>query len=71
MPNESDQENKVTYTNQGGLLIIQQSLNVVHEDWICCSMFYNYYSANGKVCDIIIDGGACANVVSIDIVKKL
>jgi hypothetical protein len=38
LPNESDQEDEVVYTNQGGLLIIQQSLNVVHEDWICCSM---------------------------------
>jgi hypothetical protein len=41
------------------------------EDWVLCSIVYTHYSANRKVSDVIIDSGACTNIVSTDMVNKL
>ena len=35
------------------------------------TFFYTCCSTNGKVCDVIIDTCACANIVSTDMVNKL
>ena len=74
LPNESYQEGEVTYVDQGELLIVQKSLGIVHdksEDWVYCNIFFTYCSANRKVCDVIIDNGACTKVVFIDMVNRL
>jgi hypothetical protein len=74
LSNKSNQEDEVSYVDQGELLIIQQSLSVVRDEtkeWVCCNIFYICYSANGRVCDVIIDSGVCNNVVFNDMVNKL
>lgn len=66
LPNESYQEGEVT--------IVQKRLGIVHdksEDWVYCNIFFTYCSANRKVCDVIIDNGACTKVVFIDMVNRL
>lgn len=41
------------------------------EDWLRTNIFYTTCSIGGRVCNMIIDGGSCENVVSQEVVDKL
>ena len=72
--NESNQEDR-------WLMLIKVSYLSFREVWVLFMMrvkigfiaifFYICCSANGKVCDVIVDTCACANIVSTDMVNKL
>jgi hypothetical protein len=42
-----------------------------YNDWLRYNIFHTRCSSHGKVCDVIIDSGACENVVSTQMVEKL
>lgn len=49
-------------------------LNVVateEEQWLRHNIFHTKCTIKGKVCNVIIDGGSCENVVSTTMVDKL
>jgi hypothetical protein len=72
-PNESNQEDEVTYDDQGQIHIIHKSLNFFHdesEESVRYNVLYSSFSTNTKVYDMIIDNGACTNVVFSDMVSK-
>ncbi|GJR36690.1 hypothetical protein Tco_1212374, partial [Tanacetum coccineum] len=63
--------------DHGEALVIQRVLNVVvsksvdDNSWLCNNIFRTKCTSKGKVCDMIIDGGSCENVVSTYMVEKL
>lgn len=40
-------------------------------DWLRNNVFYTTCNVGGKVCNMIIDGGSCENVVSQEVIDKL
>jgi len=55
------------------LLIIHKSLNFFHdenEELVRYNILYSSFSANTKVYDMIIDNGACTNVVFSDMISR-
>jgi hypothetical protein len=70
---EKESEEELTYTDQGESLVIRRLLRSTYaeDDWLRNNIFHTKCSSNGKVCDVIIDGGSCENVVSTTMVEKL
>ncbi|GKF41040.1 gag-pol polyprotein, partial [Tanacetum coccineum] len=69
----SDQE-EITYADTGEVLVIKRTMNtVVKEDelWLRHNIFHTRCTCEGKVCNVIIDGGSCENVVSETMISKL
>lgn len=60
--------------DHGESLIIRRSLHTApakEEPWLRHNIFHTRCTAQGKVCDVIIDSGSCENVVSNYMVEKL
>jgi hypothetical protein len=65
-------EEEWTYADQGESLVIRRILksSYVEEDWLWNNIFHTKCTFSGKVCNVIIDGGSCENVVSTTMVEK-
>jgi hypothetical protein len=59
--------------DQGESLVIRRILNSTYteDNWLRNNIFLTKCTSNGKVCNVIIDGGSCENVVSTTMVEKL
>jgi hypothetical protein len=66
-------EEEWTYADQGESLVIRRILKstYIEEDWLRNNIFHTKCTFSGKVCNVIIDGGSCENVVSTTMVEKL
>ncbi|GKE37907.1 reverse transcriptase domain-containing protein [Tanacetum coccineum] len=68
---------ELVYLDRGEALVIQRVLNVTvsksidDNSWLCNNIFRTKCTSKGKICDMIIDGGSCENVVSTYMVEKL
>uniref|UniRef100_A0A2N9H3H4 Integrase catalytic domain-containing protein n=1 Tax=Fagus sylvatica TaxID=28930 RepID=A0A2N9H3H4_FAGSY len=60
------EEEKITYADRGEALMVQRSLKVtyVEDEWLQNNIFHTRCTSHGKVCNVIIDGGSCENVVA-------
>ncbi|GJS67315.1 hypothetical protein Tco_0681879 [Tanacetum coccineum] len=64
-------------TSTAEALVIQRVLNVAvsksvdDNSWLRNNIFRTKCTSKGKVCDMIIDGGSCENVISTYMVEKL
>ena len=68
------EDEEITYEDQGESLVIRRSLNSMQaqeDSWLRSNIFHTKCTSQGKVCNVIIDGGSCENVVSNDMVQKL
>lgn len=63
----------------GENLIIRRKLIVLNKEnvqayggssWLLTNIFHTRYTSGGNVCNVIIDGGSCKNMISIVIVEK-
>ncbi|GJU76537.1 transposon ty3-I gag-pol polyprotein [Tanacetum coccineum] len=65
---------EVVYPDEGEALVIRRNLNMVQvkdDEWLRNNIFYTRCTCIGKVCNVIIDGGSCSNVVATSMVEKL
>ncbi|GJU41485.1 reverse transcriptase domain-containing protein [Tanacetum coccineum] len=68
---------ELVYPDRGEALVIQRVLNVAVSKyvddnlWLRNNIFRTKCTSKGKICDMIIDGGGCENVVSTYMVEKL
>ncbi|GJW14260.1 reverse transcriptase domain-containing protein [Tanacetum coccineum] len=68
---------ELVYPDRGEALVIQRVLNVAvsksvdDTSWLRNNIFRSKCTSKGKICDMIIDGGSCENVVSTYMVEKL
>ncbi|XP_059441888.1 uncharacterized protein LOC132174213 [Corylus avellana] len=71
-PVDEEFEEDLIYADQGESLIIRRILKSTYaeEDWLR-NIFHTKCTSSGKVCNVIIDGGSCENVVSTTMVEKL
>jgi hypothetical protein len=72
-PVDEGSEEEWTYADQGESLVIRRILKstYIEEDWLRNNIFHTKCTYSGKVCNAIIDGGSCENVVSTTMVEKL
>lgn len=71
-PNEEDEI--VAQPDEGELLIIQRALHSTinpKADEQRENIFQTCCTINGKVCNLIIDGGSCTNVASTTLIDNL
>nr|GEU87045.1 hypothetical protein [Tanacetum cinerariifolium] len=72
--NVFDQE-EITYADSGEALVVRRTLSTVvaneDESWLRHNIFHTKCTCKGKVCNVIIDGGSCENVISATMVSKL
>ncbi|GJY43102.1 reverse transcriptase domain-containing protein [Tanacetum coccineum] len=72
-----DEVDELVYPDRGEALVIQRVLNVAvsksvdDNSWLRNNIFRTKCTSKGKICDMIIDGGSCENVVSTYMVEKL
>lgn len=67
-------ENEITYADFGKSLVVIRALSVAageDESWLRHNIFHTKCTSGGKICNVIIDGGSCENVVSNMMVEKL
>ncbi|CAL2280662.1 unnamed protein product [Prunus armeniaca] len=67
-------DEELTYGDEGESLVIRRSLNaaqVLEDNWLQNNIFHTRCTSLGKVCNVIIDGGSCENVVATTMVEKL
>ncbi len=66
-------EEEITYVNRREALVVQRSLKVtyVEDEWLRSNIFHIRCTSYGKVCNVIIDGESCENVVVATMVEKL
>ncbi|GJV00992.1 RNA-directed DNA polymerase [Tanacetum coccineum] len=68
---------ELVYPDRGKVLVIQRVLNVAISKsiddtlWLRNYIFRTKCTSKGKICDMIIDGSSCENVVSTYMVEKL
>ncbi|GJX12272.1 reverse transcriptase domain-containing protein [Tanacetum coccineum] len=76
-PEVDEPGDELVYPDRGEALVIQRVLNVVvsksvdDNSWLRNNIFRTKCTSKGKICDMIIDGGSCENVVSTYMVEKL
>jgi len=70
---EEEVEDEVTGADEGEMLVIRRSLSSQRseKDEQRENIFHSRCTVHGKVCSLIIDGGSCANVVSLSMIEKL
>ncbi|XP_056177355.1 uncharacterized protein LOC130140847 [Syzygium oleosum] len=69
-----EEGNKVIYGDQGESLILRRVLNAIPSEdgmWLRNNIFHTRCASHGNVCDVIIDGGSCENVMATTMVDKL
>ena len=68
------EDEEITYADSGEALVVRRTLSVTMGDdklWLRHNIFHTKCTSGGKVCNVIIDGGSCENVVSNTMVEKL
>ena len=72
-PVDEESEEGLTYADEGESLVIHKILKSTYakEDWLQNNIFHTKCTFSGKVCNVILDGGSCENVVSTTMVEKL
>ncbi|GKE47679.1 reverse transcriptase domain-containing protein, partial [Tanacetum coccineum] len=76
-PELDEPGDELVYPDRGEALVIQRVLNVAvsksvdDNSWLHNKNFRTKCTSKGKICDMIIDGGSCENVVSTYMVEKL
>ena len=74
---DSEAEGEVLYPDRGEALISQRVLSASMADddddttWLRHNIFRTKCTMKGKVCDIVIDGGSCDNMIAVSAVEKL
>ena len=70
---EETQEEVVEEADEGELLVLRRVLSMQRgvKDEQRENIFHTLCTVLGKVCSLIIDGGSCANVVSLSMIEKL
>jgi len=70
---EDDQEDFVENADKGEMPVIRRVLSNqrVAKDEQRENIFHSRRTVQGKVCSLIINGGSCANVVSLSMIEKL
>ncbi|GJR44467.1 putative CCCH-type zinc finger family protein [Tanacetum coccineum] len=69
-PKVDEPGDELVYPNCGEALVFQRVLNVVvsksvdDNSWLRNNIFRTKCTSKGKICDMIIDGGSCENVIS-------
>jgi hypothetical protein len=58
-PVDEESEEDLTYADQGESVVIRRILKSTYakEDWFRDNIFHTKCTSNGKVCNVIIDGG--------------
>lgn len=72
MYDEEMGEEEVTYGDKGETLVVQRVVSatpVKNEEWRGNNIFHTWCTSHGKVCNVIIDGDSCENVVSTTMVR--
>ncbi|KAJ0865930.1 putative nucleotidyltransferase, Ribonuclease H [Helianthus annuus] len=70
-------ETEIIYPDRGETLVIQRILNTAiantadNTQWLRNNIFRTKCTSKGKVCNVIIDGGSCENIVASSMVEKL
>ncbi|XP_071704931.1 uncharacterized protein [Rutidosis leptorrhynchoides] len=69
-------ESEVLYPDKGEALVIRRALKTAPDltndhSWLRNNIFRTKVTFHGKICNLIIDGGSCENVVSTEMVTKL
>ena len=70
----SDTDSELVYADRGPALVVRRVLNISpaeDDQWLRHNIFHTKCTTKGKVCNLIIDGGSCENVVSATMVEKL
>nr|GFB47675.1 reverse transcriptase domain-containing protein [Tanacetum cinerariifolium] len=76
-PESDEPSDELVYLDRGEALVIQRVLNVDvsksddDNSWLRNHNFRTKCTSKGKICNMIIDGGSCENVVSTYMVEKL
>nr|GEZ73073.1 reverse transcriptase domain-containing protein [Tanacetum cinerariifolium] len=76
-PESDEPSDELVYLDRGEALVIQRLLNVDvsksddDNSWLRNNIFRTKCTSKGKICNMIIDGGSCENVVSTYMVEKL
>ncbi|XP_071714018.1 uncharacterized protein [Rutidosis leptorrhynchoides] len=75
-PEVDQEESEVLYVDQGEALVVRRALAAMLDNtddfsWLRNNIFRTKVTSKGKVCSMIIDGGSCENVVSVEMVEKL
>ena len=70
---EEDQEEFTENADEGEMLVIRRVMSTqrVAKDEQRENIFHSRCTVQGKVCSLIIDGGSCVNVVSLNMIEKL
>ena len=70
---EANPEEEVIRADQGEMLVVRWALSTQksEKDEQRENIFHSHFTVHGKVCYLIIDGGRCANIVSLSMIKKL
>lgn len=69
-----EEEEEVNYANNQEFFVVQQSLSLDRKDedqWLQTNILHTRYTSQGKVYDVIIDGGSCKNVMGENMVDQL
>lgn len=70
----NDDDECVTWSHNREAIVIQRSMNtmrVENNDWLRNTIFHTRCTANGRICNVIINGRSCENIVSQEMVDKL
>ncbi|GJY98032.1 RNA-directed DNA polymerase [Tanacetum coccineum] len=76
-PELDEPGDELVYPDHGEVLVIKRFLNVAvsksidDNSWLRNNIFRTKCTSKGKICDMIIDGGSCENVISTYMVEKL
>ena len=72
-PPEQEEEEITVERDEGEILVLRRVLNSQHNENMEHreNIFHSRCIVQGKVCSMIIDGGSCANVVSVSMIEKL
>ena len=69
---EENPEEEVTGADEGEMLVLRRALSTQRseKDKQRENIFHSQCTVQGKVCSLIIDGGSCANVVSLSMIRS-
>jgi len=70
---EETQDEVIEEADEGELLVLRRVLSNEKgdKDEQRENIFHTRCTTQGKICSLIIDGGSCANVVSLSMIEKL
>ncbi|GJS86349.1 aspartyl protease_2 domain-containing protein [Tanacetum coccineum] len=65
---------EITYADSSDILVVRRSMSVVVKEdelWLRHNIFHTHCTCEGKICNVIIDGRSCENVVSETMINKM